>query len=57
MKIWRINIRTRKFSIESAPEIWRHLGGRGLLARILVDEVPATCEPLGEKTNSSLLLG
>ena len=49
MKIWRINTHTQKLSVESPPETWQHLGGRGLLARILVDEVNATCEALGAK--------
>ena len=46
-RIWRVNVRTRMCSMESIPEEWETLGGRGLLARILVDEVPGTCEPLG----------
>jgi len=29
------------------PDHWNQLGGRGLLARILLDEVPPTCDPLG----------
>ena len=49
MNIWRINTRTQALTIQPTPETWQHLGGRGLLARILVDEVPATCEPLGAK--------
>ncbi len=49
MNIWRINTRTQSLTIQPSPETWQHLGGRGLLARILVDEVPATCEPLGAK--------
>ena len=49
MNIWRINTRTQVLTIQPTPETWQHLGGRGLLARILVDEVPATCEPLGAK--------
>jgi aldehyde:ferredoxin oxidoreductase len=32
---------------EPVPVSWEHLGGRGLSARILLDEVPPTCEPLG----------
>ncbi|MFH1636711.1 MAG: aldehyde ferredoxin oxidoreductase C-terminal domain-containing protein [Chloroflexota bacterium] len=47
MNIWRINVHKQHLSIEPVPELWQHLGGRGLLARILVDEVPPTCEPLG----------
>jgi len=34
-------------AIEPVPESWARLGGRGLLARILLDEVSPTCEPLG----------
>ena len=47
MQIWRVNV--RKQSIQIGPEsgTWDHFGGRGLIARILNDEVPATCEPLG----------
>jgi aldehyde:ferredoxin oxidoreductase len=46
-RIWRVNVRTQRSSQESVPETWEYLGGRGLVARILVDEVPATCESLG----------
>ena len=46
-QIWRINTRTQKLLREPIPESWRKLGGRGLLARILLDEVDATCDPLG----------
>jgi len=49
MNVWRINTRTQKLNIEPVPTSWGRLGGRGLLARILVDEVEATCEPLGPK--------
>jgi aldehyde:ferredoxin oxidoreductase len=49
MNVWRINTRTQTLKIEPTPGSWEHLGGRGLLARTLVDEVEATCEPLGAK--------
>ncbi|NOY99525.1 MAG: aldehyde ferredoxin oxidoreductase [Chloroflexi bacterium] len=49
MNVWRINTRTGEHNAEPAPETWAHLGGRGLVARILVDEVEAACEPLGPK--------
>lgn len=45
--IWRVNVRTQSFTREPVPESWQHLGGRGLSARILLDEVPPACEPLG----------
>ena len=49
MKIYRINTQTQEYSIEPVPETWQHLGGRGLLTRIMLDEVDATCEPLGPR--------
>lgn len=45
--IWRVNVHTQSFTREPEPESWQHLGGRGLSARILLDEVPPACEPLG----------
>jgi aldehyde:ferredoxin oxidoreductase len=47
LNIWRVNLRTQTLTLESIPQGWGRLGGRGLVARILVDEVPGTCEPLG----------
>ena len=49
MQIWRINVRTKAFAQEAVPLTWEALGGRALLARILLDEVEPTCEPLGSK--------
>jgi aldehyde:ferredoxin oxidoreductase len=46
-QVWRINTRTQSLLREPVPDSWSRLGGRGLLARILVDEVDATCDPLG----------
>lgn len=46
-QVWRINVRNQTLSLEPVPESWSRLGGRGLLARILLDEVDATCDPLG----------
>jgi aldehyde:ferredoxin oxidoreductase len=49
LKIWRINTRTQTFSIEHKQDSWERLGGRGLLAKILLDEVDPECYPLGPK--------
>ncbi|HRQ36532.1 MAG TPA: aldehyde ferredoxin oxidoreductase C-terminal domain-containing protein [Chloroflexota bacterium] len=49
MKVWRVNVQEQLLSQESTPKHWQMLGGRGLLAQILVDEVDPTCEPLGPK--------
>ncbi|MFZ5909993.1 MAG: aldehyde ferredoxin oxidoreductase C-terminal domain-containing protein [Chloroflexota bacterium] len=46
-QIWRINTSTQKLSTAPVPPAWQRLGGRGLIARILLDEVDAKCDPLG----------
>ncbi len=46
-QIWRVNTRSQSLKREDVPDSWARLGGRGLLARILLDEVEATCDPLG----------
>jgi aldehyde:ferredoxin oxidoreductase len=45
--VWRVNVGTDEIQYQSLPEGWQHLGGRGLVARFLLDDVSATCEPLG----------
>jgi len=45
--IWRLNTKTQTYSIEQVPDSWQRLGGRGLLAKILLDEVNPECYPLG----------
>ncbi|HSB79915.1 MAG TPA: aldehyde ferredoxin oxidoreductase C-terminal domain-containing protein [Candidatus Methylomirabilis sp.] len=57
MEIWRVNLRERSLKREPAPESWSRLGGRGLSARILLDEVPPTCEPLGRHNKLVLAPG
>lgn len=47
LKIWRINTRTQEFQMQSVPSAWQRTGGRGLIAHILMDEVPPACDPLG----------
>jgi aldehyde:ferredoxin oxidoreductase len=46
-RILRINLTERQAAIEPLPATYRSLGGRGLTARIISDEVPPTCDPLG----------
>lgn len=48
MEIWRVNVNTQTLQRQPVPEHWEKLGGRGLLAQILLDEVPPTCDPLGK---------
>ena len=46
-QVWRVNVREQILKLEPIPDSWKRLGGRGLLARILLDEVEAKCDPLG----------
>jgi aldehyde:ferredoxin oxidoreductase len=46
-QIWRVNARTHELKREPVPASWQRLGGRGLIARILLDEVDAKTDPLG----------
>lgn len=45
--IWRVNVNNQTVRTEPVPQNWQRLGGRGLIPRILLDEVPGTCQPLG----------
>lgn len=45
--VWRINMRARSLEREPVLDSWERLGGRALLARIMLDEVIPTCDPLG----------
>lgn len=47
MKIWRVDAARQRVSHQGVPAEWDRLGGRGLIARVLLDEVEAGCEPLG----------
>ena len=46
-KIMRINMNDASSSCKEADESFALFGGRGLIARIITEEVPATCDPLG----------
>ncbi len=46
-KMIRVSMTDQSVSIVDFPEEWRLLGGRGLSARILLEECDATCDPLG----------
>jgi len=46
-QVWRVNVREQTLKREPVPDSWKRLGGRGLSARILLDEVDAKCDPLG----------
>ena len=45
--IFRVNVSSRTVVKDAAPEGWERLGGRGLISRILWDEVTPRCDSLG----------
>ena len=47
IKVRRINTRARKLEISEFPARWEILSGRGLIARILNDELNPNCAPPG----------
>ena len=47
MKTWRVNVEDQSLVQEPPLDHWLPLGGRALLAQIMVDEVEPTCTPLG----------
>lgn len=46
-KIIRVNLTDSTITSEAVPGKYERLGGRGLTAQILIDEVDPACEPLG----------
>lgn len=49
MKILRVNMENKKITWEECQEKYKRAGGRLLTAKILSDEVPPYCNPLGTK--------
>lgn len=47
-KILRINMTSLEIKYEEVPEKYFALGGRALTSQVIADEVPPTCDPLGE---------
>jgi aldehyde:ferredoxin oxidoreductase len=47
MKLLRVDMKQHQVSRESVPAIYERLGGRALIARMLLEEVPPTCDALG----------
>ena len=47
MQLLRVNMRNLSVRWEGTPDVYEHLGGRGLIARLLLEEVPPTSDPLG----------
>ncbi|MGB4437878.1 MAG: aldehyde ferredoxin oxidoreductase N-terminal domain-containing protein, partial [Sedimentibacter sp.] len=46
-KILRINVRTKEINYETAKDQYLKTGGRGLIAKIMLNEVKPDCDALG----------
>lgn len=57
MQVWRADAKDQTLMKETTPSSWIRLGGRGLIAQILVDEVPPTCDPMGRHNKLILAPG
>ncbi len=57
MKLLRVDMETKQVQYEAVPEAYRCLGGRGLVAKILTDEVPPACDPLGKDNKLIVTVG
>jgi aldehyde:ferredoxin oxidoreductase len=47
-KFLRVDVGRKAVSWEPVPEKYRKIGGRSLIAKLLMDEVKPSCEPLGK---------
>ncbi len=47
MKLLRLDVNKKETRFEPVPEIYSRLGGRALIARLLLEEIPPTCDALG----------
>ena len=58
-KILRIDLTKRSLSVEEREEsFWRkYLGGEGIAAKVLYDEVPENCDPLGPENRLIFSVG
>ena len=47
MYLLRVNMKSQQVSREPVPQKYERLGGRALIARLLLEEAPPTCDALG----------
>ena len=56
-KILRLNMKMKLFSMEDISSEYSQFGGRGLIAKILSNEVEANCDPLGPENKLIVCTG
>lgn len=47
MKLLRVNMKNQQVAWEPVPALYERLGGRALIAKLLLEEIPPTCDALG----------
>jgi aldehyde:ferredoxin oxidoreductase len=47
MKLLRVDMEMLQVGWEMVPDAYKYLGGRALIAKVLLEEIPATCDALG----------
>jgi aldehyde:ferredoxin oxidoreductase len=57
MRLIRVDMTKKEIHTEEVPSRYRGLGGRGLTSIMINNEVPPTCDPLGEKNKLILAPG
>jgi len=56
MRVLRVDMEKEKVAFDDLPEEWRLIGGRGLIAKIMNQEVPPDADPLGPQ-NKLIIAG
>jgi len=49
MRLLRVDMQTQQVKWEPVRPVYEHLGGRALVARLLLEEIPPTCDALGSE--------
>jgi aldehyde:ferredoxin oxidoreductase len=57
MKILRVSMNNEKVSFEDLPADWTYLGGSALVGKIINQEVPPLCDPLGAENKLIVACG
>jgi aldehyde:ferredoxin oxidoreductase len=57
MTVIRVDMHTLQVNLEADPAPYQRLGGRALIARLLLEEVPPMCDPLGPENKLILAPG
>ena len=55
--IYRIDVDKSKGLLEKVPVKYEKVGGRSLIAKLLLDEVEPTCDPLGRHNKLIIATG